>query len=260
MNYAKCLELDELLVAKGKAPKGNCDSKRTASLEKATAKFVTKLDVNDVACGIDTETAAGDQALQWLASGDGSLTPAQEAALAGTAADITSDNAALCTDAGGTYDAGTDTCSVDITSDNASLCTDAGGTYDAGADTCSVDITSDNAAAEQAGCVAAGGTYESSVCTPAPVPDRDCFREGACAYEGFNYGVYYNMYSSSRPTGCIKRPDAGPISADSYNDGVEAASPNRYSNITPWGVTVAWFCSQNVLAVPGTGQCAIGCD
>ena len=74
MNYAKCLELDQLLVEKGKAPKGNCDSKRTASLEKATAKFVTKLDVNDVACGIDTETAAGDQALQWLASGDGSLT------------------------------------------------------------------------------------------------------------------------------------------------------------------------------------------
>ena len=88
MNYAKCLELDELLVAKGKAPKGNCDSKRTASLEKATAKFVTKLDVNDFACGIDTETAAGDQALQWLASGDGSLTPEQEAALAGTQAVI----------------------------------------------------------------------------------------------------------------------------------------------------------------------------
>ncbi|MDB4678614.1 hypothetical protein OAE84_00810 [bacterium] len=79
--------------------------------------------------------------------------------------DITSDNASLCTDAGGTYDAGTDTCSVDITSDNASLCTDAGGTYDAGTDTCSVDITSDNAevaaAAEQTGCEAAGGTWRT---------------------------------------------------------------------------------------------------
>jgi len=110
MNYAKCLELDKLLVEKGKAPKGNCDSKRTASLEKATAKFVTKLDVNDAACGIDTETADG---VQWLASGDGSLTAEQEAALAGTAADITSDNAAIaaaaeqdgCEAANGTWDA-----------------------------------------------------------------------------------------------------------------------------------------------------------
>ena len=111
MNYAKCLELDQLLVAKGKAPKGNCDSKRTASLEKATAKFVTKLDVNDAACGIDTETADGDQALQWLASGDGSLTPEQEAALAGTAADITSDNQSVCEAAGGTWESGTCTAS-----------------------------------------------------------------------------------------------------------------------------------------------------
>ena len=81
MNYAKCLELDELLVAKGKAPKGNCDSKRTASLRRLTIKFVSNLGVNDAACGIDTETAAGDQALQWLASGDGYLTPAQVAAV-----------------------------------------------------------------------------------------------------------------------------------------------------------------------------------
>ena len=110
MNYAKCLELDNLLVEKGKAAKGVCDSKRTASLEKATAKFVTKLGVGAADCGIDTDTAAADQALQWLASGDGSLTAEQEAALAGTAADITSDNASLCTDAGGTYDSGTDTC------------------------------------------------------------------------------------------------------------------------------------------------------
>ena len=90
MNYAKCLELDQLLVEKGKAPKGNCDSKRTASLEKATAKFVTKLDVNDAACGIDTETADGDQALQWLASGDGSLTAEQEARLPAATAVVAS--------------------------------------------------------------------------------------------------------------------------------------------------------------------------
>ena len=110
MNYAKCLELDKVLVERGKAAKGICGSKRTASLEKATAKFVTKLGVGAADCGIDTDTADADQALQWLASGDGSLTAEQEAALAGTAADITSDNASLCTDAGGTYDSGTDTC------------------------------------------------------------------------------------------------------------------------------------------------------
>jgi hypothetical protein len=54
---------------------------------------------------------------------------------------------------------------VDITTDNASLCTDAGGTYDVVNDSCSVDITSDNAAAERAGCVATGGTWESGTCT-----------------------------------------------------------------------------------------------
>ena len=165
MNYAKCLELDKLLVEKGKAPKGNCDSKRTASLEKATAKFVTKLDVNDAACGIDTETAAGDQALQWLASGDGSLTAEQEAALAGTAADITSDNAAIA------------------------------------------------AAAEQDGCEAANGTWDASVCTPAAVADRDCFREGACGVDGWNSGLYEGVTVSS--TVCADTA-AG---SDSYADG-----------------------------------------
>ena len=165
MNYAKCLELDKLLVEKGKAPKGNCDSKRTASLEKATAKFVTKLDVNDAACGIDTETADGDQALQWLASGDGSLTAEQEAALAGTAADITSDNAAIA------------------------------------------------AAAEQDGCEAANGTWDASVCTPAAVADRDCFREGACGVDGWNIGAYVGVTSFS--TGCFDTTTG----QDTYNSG-----------------------------------------
>ncbi|MDG1960323.1 MAG: hypothetical protein P8K76_02160 [Candidatus Binatia bacterium] len=104
MNYAKCLELDKVLVEKGKAAKGICGSRRTASLEKATAKVVTKLGVRAADCGIDTDTADADQALQWLASGDGSLTAEQEAALAGTAADITSDNPAVCEAAGGTWE------------------------------------------------------------------------------------------------------------------------------------------------------------
>jgi len=108
MNYAKCLELDNLLVEKGKAAKGICDSKRTASLEKATAKFVTKLGVGAADCGIDTATTAADQALQLLASSDAPLTTEQAAALAGTVADITSDNAAIaqstCEAANGTWE------------------------------------------------------------------------------------------------------------------------------------------------------------
>ena len=127
--------------------------------------------------------------------------------------DITSDNAALCTDAGGTYYAGSDTtspvCSVDITSDNAALCTDAGGTYDAGTDTCSVDITSDN----QNVCEAAGGTWDSSGCTPAAVADRDCFREGACGVDGYNSCSHKGVSISS--TGCS---DTMP-GASSYNLG-----------------------------------------
>ena len=67
--------------------------------------------------------------------------------------------------------------SVDITSDNAAVCTTAGGTYDAGTDSCAVDITTDNAAAEavaaaaagSAACTQAGGTWDAgtSTCTPA---------------------------------------------------------------------------------------------
>ncbi len=98
---------------------------------------------------------------------------------------------------------------VDITSDNASLCTDAGGTYEAGTDTCSVDITSDN----QNVCEAAGGTWDSSGCTPAAVADRDCFREGACGVDGYNSCSHKGVSISS--TGCS---DTMP-GASSYNLG-----------------------------------------
>ena len=100
---------------------------------------------------------------------------------------------------------------VDITSDNASLCTDAGGTYDAGTDTCSVDITSDN----QTVCEAANGTWDSSGCTPAAVADRDCFREGACGVDGYNLCAYEGVSISS--TGCSHS-----VSGEhSFNQGVE---------------------------------------
>jgi hypothetical protein len=160
MNYAKCLELDKLLVAKGKAAKGICESKRTASLEKATKKFVTKLEVSADDCRIDLAPATADQVQQLFGAGV-ALTESQLNAL----------------------------------SSNSTIETIA-------------------AAAAQAGCEAANGSWEGSVCTPAAVPDRDCFREGACGVEGWNDGAYVGVTSSS--TGCSDT-SAG---TDSYTKGL----------------------------------------
>ena len=71
--------------------------------------------------------------------------------------------------------------------DNAALCSGAGGTYDAEADACSFDETTDNAAvaaaAGSAACTQVGGTWnaEASTCTPAigPVP-HNCLTTGFC--------------------------------------------------------------------------------
>ncbi len=94
---------------------------------------------------------------------------------------------------------------VDIASDNAAVCTTAGGTYDAGADSCSVDITTDNAAiaaaAGNAACTQAGGTWEAgtSTCTPGPAASSyNCFVGGFCAQAAINYPPgswgYSNVY------------------------------------------------------------------
>ena len=139
MNYAKCLELDNLLVEKGKAAKGICESKRTRSLEKATAKFVTKLGVDAADCGIDTDTADAQRDVQLLASAN-----------------------------------------------SQSVCEDANGTWDEG------------------------------VCTPAAMPDRDCFREGFCGTDGWVQGPYAGVTISS--TGCSDTL-AG---SDTYRDGRDA--------------------------------------
>jgi hypothetical protein len=154
MNYAKCLELDNVLVAKGKAPKGICESKRTASLDKATAKFVTKLGVDAAACGIDADTADAQRDVQLLASAN-----------------------------------------------------------------------------SQSACEAAGGTWDGSVCTPAAVPDRDCFREGICGAEGYDYGIYAGATLSS--TGCSDT-NAG---TDSYNEG------RRYKTFLPMSFRIDCLCS-----------------
>ena len=85
--------------------------------------------------------------------------------------DITTDNSALCLNAGGIYQAAGDTCSVDITTDNSALCLNAGGIYQAAADTCSVDITADNPSCDWAiyswngsSCVLSNTTTPTDIC------------------------------------------------------------------------------------------------
>jgi len=99
---------------------------------------------------------------------------------------------------------------VDITSDNAAVCTTAGGTYDAGTDSCSVDITTDNAAAEavaaaaagSAACTQAGGTWDAgtSTCTPA----YNCFIGGFCSQAAIDFPPpnpgYDNVYDGHTQT------------------------------------------------------------
>ena len=79
-----------------------------------------------------------------------------------------------------------------------SVCQAAGGTWE-NDDCTAADITSNDAAiaaaAAQAACDDANGTWDGSVCTPAA---RDCFREGACGVNGWNFGSYAggNLVSS----------------------------------------------------------------
>lgn len=100
---------------------------------------------------------------------------------------------------------------VDITSDNAAVCTTAGGTYDAGADSCSVDITTDNAAAEavaaaaagSAACTQAGGTWDAgaSTCIPAAAP-YNCLIGGYCSQAAIDFPPaargYTNVYDGHK--------------------------------------------------------------
>ena len=109
MNYAKCLALDKLLVEKGKTPKGNCDSKRTASLEKANAKFVIKLGDNADDCRIDLAPATADQVQQLFGAGV-ALTDSQLNTLSSnsTIEDILIVRMqAACVEANGTWESGT---------------------------------------------------------------------------------------------------------------------------------------------------------
>jgi hypothetical protein len=96
----------------------DCDSRRTKAYNKIDSKFPGD---DFPGCGLDAASKAARAQATLVTAG-----------LAEAAADITSDNAALCTDAGGTYDAGTDTCTVDITSNDQSVCETAGGSWESG--------------------------------------------------------------------------------------------------------------------------------
>ena len=74
----------------------DCDSRRTKAYNKIDSKFPGD---DFPGCGLDAASKAARAQAALVSAG-----------LAAAAPDITSDNAALCTDAGGTYDAGTDTC------------------------------------------------------------------------------------------------------------------------------------------------------
>ena len=65
-----------------------------------------------------------------------------------------------------------------------------------------IDNAAIAAAAAQAACEDANGTWDDSVCTPAAMPDRDCFREGACGTDGWrnDFTPYAGVTISS--TGC----------------------------------------------------------
>ena len=146
------------------------------------------------------------------------LASAVNAADCATAADVVCNPASVscpACDTLGSYNQGfTDGGNgVDITSDNAAVCTTAGGTYDAGTDSCSVDITTDNAAAEavaaaaagNAACTQAGGTWDAgtSTCTPAAAP-YNCFIGGFCSQAAIDFPPatfgYTNVYDGHTQT------------------------------------------------------------
>jgi hypothetical protein len=164
MNFAKCLKVANLLEAKGKTgDRAKCVTKFDQGIAKAKTKFVNdKLNVTEAECSLNQEAVDAIKALDLVAAG---------VALA---------------------DYGLDSGDLPLSQDIQDLIDDA---------VAGVDITSDN----QAVCEAADGTWvlhgpEAGTCTPATVAARDCFREGACGVDGWNYGPYEGVTIDS--TGC----------------------------------------------------------
>ena len=180
MNLSKCMKIANLLEAKGKtADRAKCVTKYDDGIAKAKTKFVNdKLNVTEAECGLQQASTDAGKAIEIVAAG-------QELATF----ELDGSDLAIGTDIQSLIDEAV--AEVDITSDNAAIA----------------------AAAEQDGCEAANGTWDASVCTPAAVADRDCFREGACGVDGWNSGLYEGVTVSS--TGCADTA-AG---SDSYADG-----------------------------------------
>jgi hypothetical protein len=171
MLYGRCLGVANLRAVKGQsADLEKCDEQRSSQVAKASFKFNYLRDVSLEVCGLDPISVNRDQALQLLAGGF-TLTETQTAALAGSPADVTADNAEFCADSGGTYYADSDTCQVE----------------------------------NQGACEAMGGTWGAQGCMPASyITDRDCFRVGACGIDGFNAGSFVGMSKTS--SGCGTAP------------------------------------------------------
>ena len=122
--------------------------------------------------------------------------------------------------------------SVDITIDNETLCTNAGGTYNSGANSCSVDITTDNAAvaaaAGNAACTQAGGTWApgTSTCSAAP-SFYNCFLGGFCAEAAIIFppatSGYTNVYDG-HTSGTEPALGAGCNAASGPSDWLEGSA------------------------------------
>ena len=125
MNFSKCMKIANLLEAKGKtADRAKCVTKYDDGIAKAKTKFVNeKLNVTEAECGLEQASTDAVKALDIVSAG-------QELATFG----LDDSDLAIGTDIQSLFDEAV--AAVDITSDNAALCTDAGGTYDAGTDTC----------------------------------------------------------------------------------------------------------------------------
>ena len=169
------------------------------------------------------------------------LASAVNASDCATAADVVCNTSCPACDTLGSYNQGfaAGGNGVDITSDNAAVCTTAGGTYDAGADSCSVDITTDNAAiaavAGHVACTQAGGTWEAgtSTCTPAApaFSSYNCFVGGFCAQAAIDFPPgdfgYTNVYEGHTP-GTEPALSAGCNSSPSNQHWIDGGSIGAY--------------------------------
>ena len=231
MNFAKCMKIANLLEAKGKIPdRAKCVTKYDDGIAKAKTKFVNdKMGVTEADCSLDQSSTDGAKALDIVSA-------RQELANF----DLNTGTLPMLDDIQSLVDEAVG--NVDITSDNEAVCTTAGGTYDAGADSCSVDITTDNAAAEaaaaSAACTQAGGTWEAASCTPNP--NYNCFIGGYCSRAADIYGFsgYTNPYAGHTPYSGAALA-AGCNSGEGNQDWSAGSNTSASIGATTW-VALGW--------------------